>query len=124
MSTEGVFSVLSMQSITFQCSFVLEKQKSRGWWRGLLKVSFLSCESLQAGEFGAGSTGDEERHVVIKRLQVWLALHTPGYKNVSPWAQRTALEFAFKLLDWVVFSSFRTLTDTRGLACVRFNLFN
>lgn len=55
-------------------------------------MSFLSYESLQAGEFGAGSTGDEERHVVIKKLQVWLALHTPGYKNVRPWAQWAAVE--------------------------------
>ncbi len=91
------------RSVTFQWSFVLEKQKSTGWWRGLLNVSFLSCGSLQEGEFGAGSTGDEERHVVIKRLQVWLALHTPGYKNVSPWAQWAAVEFALELLVWFVF---------------------
>lgn len=103
---------------------MLEKQKSTGWWRGLLNVSFLSCESLLAGEFSAGSTGDEERHVVIKRLQVWLALHTPGYKNVSPWAQWAAVEFALELLVWVVFTASKHILvhygEKRGMGRAQF----
>lgn len=72
---------------------------------GLLKVSFLSSESLQAGEFGSDSTGDGKRHVVIKRLQVWLALLTTGCKNVSPRAEWAAVEFAFKLPVWSCFAA-------------------